>query len=391
MKDPIETMNGNGRKPWIIDTTLRDGEQAPGVVFSPDEKKAIARKLADAGIDELEIGYPAISPEERQVIREIVSMRLPARLTSWARAKEKDIECAKAAGTEGIHISLPVSDLYLRLMEKDYDWVRRQLETLVPEARKHFDFVSVGGQDATRTSPDILDRFVTDAFECGADRVRIADTVGIATPSGITRTIHRLKSTAPVAIEFHAHNDLGMATANAFSAIEAGCDAVSVSATGLGERAGNAALEELALALKLSGTCRTSIRTDLLHELCRTVASAANRTIEDQKPVIGASVFRHESGIHCNALLKHPLSYQPFLPGEIGKENYEFVIGKHSGSAAIQHVLAACGIVVDRRQAGKLLGPVRIAADRKKSGLSPAELEHIYKQCLANPQDTCRS
>ncbi len=384
-------MNSHERKPWIIDTTLRDGEQAPGVVFSKSEKKTIARKLAEAGIDELEIGYPAISPEERRVIREIVSMRLPARLTSWARAKKEDIEHAKATGAEGVHISFPVSGLYLRLMEKDYDWVRRQLETLVPEARKHFGFVSVGGQDATRATPEILDRFVTDAFECGAERVRIADTVGIATPFGIARTISRLKSAAPVALEFHAHNDLGMATANAFCAIEAGCDAVSVSATGLGERAGNAALEEVALALKLSGTRRTSIRTDLLHELCRTVASAANRTIEDQKAVIGASVFRHESGIHCNALLKHPLSYQPFLPGEIGKKSHEFVIGKHSGSAAIQHVLAACGIVIDRGQAGKLLGPVRVAADMKKSGLSSAELEDIYKQYLANTLDTCKS
>ncbi len=376
--------------PWIIDTTLRDGEQAPGVVFSPEEKTDIATRLADAGVDELEIGYPAISPEEQRVIREIVSRNLPVRLTSWSRARPADIECASECGTEGIHISFPVSELYLRLMGKNYHWVRTQLKTLIPEAKKHFSFVSAGAQDATRSSLKTLETFVRDAAGYGANRVRIADTVGIATPPNLMQQIHYLKASAPVPLEFHAHNDLGMATANAFSAIEAGCDAVSVSVTGLGERAGNAALEELALALKLSGRYRTSIKTKRLHSLCKTVTRAANRSIQDQKPVIGNAAFRHESGIHCNALLKDPLSYQPFLPGEIGKENYELVIGKHSGSASIQHVLATRGIIVDREQAGKMLSNVRRAADRKKCGLSATELVNMYTQCFVNPQDTCK-
>lgn len=376
--------------PWIIDTTLRDGEQAPGVAFSPLEKKDIARKLAEAGVDELEIGYPAISSEEQSVIREIVSMNLPVRLTSWSRAKRTDLECARACGTEGIHLSFPLSELYLNLMEKDYTWVRRQLETLIPEAKKHFSFVSVGGQDATRTNGKTLETFVQDASACGADRVRIADTVGIATPLTLMQQIQHLKASASVPLEFHAHNDLGMATANAFSAIEAGCDAVSVSVTGLGERAGNAALEELAIALKLSGRYRTSIKAELLHTLCKTVASASNRFIQDQKPVIGNAVFQHESGIHCNALLKDPLSYQPFLPRDIGKDNYELVIGKHSGSASVQHVLSTRGISVDREQAKKLLPNVRLAADKKKCRLSATELVNIYIQCFVNPQDTCK-
>lgn len=376
--------------PWIVDTTLRDGEQAPGVVFGAAEKKNIARKLAETGVDELEIGYPAISPEEQSVIREIASMRLPVRLTCWSRAKQEDIMSASTCDTEGIHISFPLSRLYLDLMGKDYSWVRHQLETLIPEAKKYFSFVSAGGQDATRTSGDTLETFVRDAADCGADRVRIADTVGIATPLTLMQQIQHLKTSVPVPLEFHAHNDLGMATANAFSAIEAGCDAVSVSVTGLGERAGNASLEELALALKLSGRYRTSIKAELLQPLCEAVAKASNRSIQDQKPVIGNAVFRHESGIHCNALLKNPLSYQPFLPGDIGKEKYELVIGKHSGSASIQHVLSTRGITIDREQAGKMLSNVRHAADRKKRGLSAAELINIYTQCFVNPQDTCK-
>ena len=381
-KDPLT--------PWIIDTTLRDGEQAPDVVFTPEEKTDIAVKLVETGVDELEIGYPAISPEEQNVIREIVSMRLPVRLTCWSRAKQEDIISASRCGTDGIHISFPLSNLYLDLMGKDYTWVRNQLKTLIPEAKKHFSFVSAGAQDATRTNLKTLETFVRDAAASGADRIRIADTVGIATPLTLIQQIQRLKACVSIPLEFHAHNDLGMATANAFSAIEAGCDAVSVSVTGLGERAGNAALEELALALRLSGRYRTSIRADLLHTLCKTVAKASNRPIQDQKPVTGNAVFRHESGIHCNALLKDPLSYQPFLPGEIGKENYELVIGKHSGSAAIQHVLATNGVNIDRAKAGKMLSNVRLAAGRKKSGLSTAELLTIYTQCFANPHDTCR-
>ncbi len=378
------------RPVWIIDTTLRDGEQAPGVAFTPEEKKTIAGKLAECGVNELEIGYPAISSEEQSVITEIARMQLPLRLTSWARAKWEDIDAAIRCKTQGVHISFPLSELYLQLMDKPYEWVEEQLHLLVPKAKKYFEFVSVGGQDATRTEPDILERFIRDAVECGADRIRIADTVGIATPLHLMQLISRIKKAVPATLEFHAHNDLGMATANAFSAMEAGCDAVSVSVTGLGERAGNAALEELAIALKLSGRYNSSIKTERLQELCAIVAKASNRNIEDQKPVIGASVFRHESGIHCNALLKNPLSYQPFLPGEIGRDNYELVIGKHSGSAAIQHVLAGNGIAIDRKQASRLLAPVRMTADRNKRGISAEELTRIYQQYIVNPQDICR-
>lgn len=390
MNSAMSHMHADPPGPWIIDTTLRDGEQAPGVVFSSEDKKDIARKLSEAGVDELEIGYPAISPEEQRVIREIVSMNLPVRLTCWSRAKEEDLACASICGTEGIHISFPLSDLYLNLMGKNYAWVRNRLKTLIPEAKKQFGFVSAGGQDATRANKEFLETFVHDAAACGADRVRIADTVGIATPLALMLQIQHLKALTAIPLEFHAHNDLGMATANAFIAIEAGCDAVSVSVTGLGERAGNAALEELAVALKLSGRYRSHVRTELLQSLCETVLKASGRSIQDQKPVIGNAVFRHESGIHCNALLKNPLSYQPFLPNEIGKENYEVVIGKHSGSASIQHVLSTRGITIDRKQAGKLLSDVRLAADRKKRGLSATELVNIYIQCFVNPQDTCR-
>ena len=371
-----------GVKPWIIDTTLRDGEQAPGVVFSAEEKTDIACLLADTGVNELEIGYPAISSDERNTIRNIAALNLPVRLTSWARAKWQDIEEARICGTEALHISFPVSALYLQLMEKDYAWVQRQLQELIPKAKKYFSYVSVGAQDATRAEPELLKNFVLDAEACGADRIRIADTVGIATPTSIITLISQLKSVSYAALEFHAHNDLGMATANAFTALEAGCKAVSVSVTGLGERAGNAALEELAIALELSGKYDSRIDTRQLSNLCKAVSKASGRVIQDQKAVVGRSAFQHESGIHCAALLKHPLSYQPFLPDQVGRQTEELVIGKHSGSASLQHFFSGRGVILSRDEAGYLLEKVRQTATEKKRALNPEELDSIYNTLL---------
>lgn len=368
------------RRPRIIDTTLRDGEQAPGVVFSRPEKKHIARLLAETGVDEIEVGYPAISPDERRTIREVVDMRLPVRLTSWARANVRDIEYAMECGTSALHISFPLSPLYLDLMKKDYGWVREQMSELVGMAKERFEFVSVGGQDAMRAGEDANRTFIADAEACGADRVRIADTVGVATPMALMGMLSRLASGSAIPLEFHAHNDLGMATANAFTAIEAGCAAVSVSVTGLGERAGNAALEELAVALSLSGGFETGIDTTKLLLLCEVVSAASGRPIQEQKPVVGPSAFRHESGIHCAALLKNPLSYQPFLPEKVGRERFELIIGKHSGTAAICEHFSRKGITVSREEAQQLLELVREKANRRKGALRPEEIDAIYAQ-----------
>ncbi|HCD36151.1 MAG TPA: homocitrate synthase [Chlorobium sp.] len=369
--------NPSGR-PWIIDTTLRDGEQAPGVVFSAAEKKHIAMLLAECGVDELEIGYPAISPEEESTIRSIASLHLPVALTGWARAKWEDIEAVLRSGTEGVHISFPLSPLYLKLMGKEYSWVQDQMMELVGRAKRYFRLVSVGAQDATRTGTDSLRQFIADAASCGAERIRIADTVGIATPPMLTELFRELLPTGGPFLEFHAHNDLGMATANAFTAIAAGCDAVSVSVTGLGERAGNAALEELAIALTLSGVYETLIDTTALTNLSLAVSKASGRSIQPQKAVVGDAAFQHESGIHCAALLKDPLSYQPFLPALAGGADHALIIGKHSGSASLQDYFSRKGIELSRPEAMKLLMEVRIKAGEKKRALTPGELETLY-------------
>ncbi|MFP4585123.1 MAG: hypothetical protein ACLFN9_17290 [Desulfococcaceae bacterium] len=364
---------------FIIDSTLRDGEQAPGVAFRRQQKIRIAHMLAEVGVDEIEVGIPAMGEEERETIREIRRLGLPPRLTCWCRAAAGDIQLAGQCGTGGIHISLPVSPIHIHALGKSPGGVLDLMREMVSLARADFDRVSVGAQDALRADPDYLEAFVAHAEDCGADRVRIADTVGIASPGAIHRLFRRLAPAAKgISLEFHGHDDLGMATANAVTAAEAGASALSVTVNGLGERAGNAPLEEVAAALAFATAGTARLRTASLPPLCEYVAEASGRSIPPDKPITGSAAFQHESGIHCAGMLKDPLAYQPFPSEAVGRRDTAFVIGKHSGTHVIQHCLRERGITVDRDAARRLLEKVRRAAEAKGGALSPGELVDIY-------------
>lgn len=359
----------------IIDTTLRDGEQAPGVVFSRQDKLVIAERLIRAGVDEIEAGIPAMGNDVRQDIIAISELRRNCRISVWARALEDDIRQAAECRADSVHISFPVSAVHLNAMGKTGDWVLNQMEQLVPLARRHFDRVSVGAQDATRAELSFLGRFARHSADCGAYRIRIADTVGIARPSQISRLFEMLRRSAGnLKLEFHGHNDLGMATANTVTAVESGADAVSVTVNGLGERAGNAALEQVALAVGHLPfhTCR--IRTFYVPELCRIVANASKRPIPVDTPVTGSAVFSHESGIHCAGLLKDPQTYEPFNPEAAGLGKRTFVIGSHSGAAQIRHLLSQNGIFISEEAASRLRIHVQNTARQKGGALSQDEL-----------------
>ncbi|MGD8676817.1 MAG: hypothetical protein PVG81_13510 [Desulfobacterales bacterium] len=363
----------------IVDTTLRDGEQAPGVAFSFEEKVSIVRLLVGAGVDELEVGIPAMGHAVCDEIRKLVALEPKCLLTSWCRALEKDLDLAAACGTGGVHISFPVSSILLRAMGKTRDWVLSRLAVLVPSALRRFQVVSVGAQDAFRAEPDFLNEFVRSASECGVHRVRIADTVGLAMPSQVVDMVRNLVCrVGQMHLEFHGHNDLGMATANSITAAEAGADALSVTVNGLGERAGNASLEEVAMAVNRLPGHHCAIQVKKLQALCRFVAKASNRPIPIAKPITGAAIFSHESGIHCAGLLKDTATYEPFCPEDIGRIGSEFVIGTHSGSAAIRHLFKGQGISLPPADAVKLRNRIYAVARQKKAALTRAEVVDLY-------------
>jgi len=368
----------------LIDTTLRDGEQAPGVVFDIEEKLSLVRRLDRAGVNELEAGIPAMGVEACDDIRAMVALAPGCLLTSWCRAVQADIDLAAGCGTSGVHISFPVSPVLMQSMGKTRGWVLKRLVEVVPPALKRFRMVSVGAQDAFRAEPEFLRHFVRAAADCGAHRVRIADTVGLGRPSQVAdliRGFSRLVESTD--LEFHGHNDLGMATANTIAAIEAGVHAVSVTVNGVGERAGNAPLEQVAVAANTLDDRFCAIDPGQLMSLCRFVSQATRRPIAVDRPICGDAVFSHESGIHCAAMLKDPHTYQPFDPQMVGRRSARMLVGRHSGSHVIRHVMETVGVALDSEKVDRLLSMARTESLRKKAALSPAELTRLYQQILA--------
>ncbi|QTA83409.1 HMGL-like domain-containing protein [Desulfonema limicola] len=369
------------KKIWIIDSTLRDGEQAPGVVFSTGQKLVLSKMLVQSGVNELEAGIPAMGIFEQDCIKRIKALNPGTRITCWCRAAPLDMELAKQCNTGSVHISFPVSLIHMNILKMNQDKVLELLQQYIKSARSDFNYLSIGAQDATRADPEFLKEFVFLACKSGADRVRIADTVGIASPKRVSRIIYDLKNNIPdIDIEFHAHNDLGMATANAVTAVQSGADAVSVTVNGLGERAGNAALEEVCTALKFSAGQSCSINILSLKSLCDFVARISRRPIPAEKPVTGRAAFEHESGIHCNAMIKDPQAYESFPAEAVGRKDRKFIIGKHSGTGIISHILENLGIFIDHSQTESLLKYVKMSAIKNGKSLSVNELVLLYHQ-----------
>jgi homocitrate synthase NifV len=332
------------------------------VAFSPAQKLAIARLLAQAGLGEIEIGTPAMGPAEIASIRAVVALRLPCRLTAWCRARRGDIDAAAASAVDAVHVSLPVSAIHLCAMQKSQGWAIDVAGELIAYARSRFDYVSVGAQDASRARPGFLFRLARVARQAGADRFRLADTVGVWNPFQVHGLVAELRQRVPLlAVGFHGHNDLGMATANSLAAVAAGAGSVDVTVLGLGERAGNAPLEEVVMALQLTMHRACGIDTRRFGELAALVAQASGRPVPVDKPVVGAGVFRHESGIHVRGLLADRRTYEPFSAAAVGHAPTEFVVGKHSGTAAIRRALAGAGIEITPAEAEGLLPRLRRA------------------------------
>ncbi len=366
----------------IDDTTLRDGEQTAGVVFSNHEKIRIAQLLDQVGVAQIEAGIPAMGGDEKAVIKEIASLGLRASVLGWNRAVISDIQHSVDCGVDAVAISVATSDIHIEhKLKKDRRWVIDSVVKSIKFAKEHGLYVSVNAEDGSRADFDYMVEFGLAAKEAGADRLRFCDTIGVLDPFQTFSVIRGLKKAIGIEIEMHTHNDFGMATANALAGIKAGATWVNTTVNGLGERAGNAALEEVVMAMKYLGHIELGFKTEMFRELSEYVARASARTIPIWKAIVGTNVFAHESGIHADGVIKNPKTYEVFSPEEVGLER-QLVIGKHSGSASIMNKFKEFGVDLDPAAAQEILTEVRRVAVELKRSLFDKEIVYIYQDYL---------
>ncbi len=368
----------------IVDTTLRDGEQTAGVVFANREKVRIARLLDEVGVHQIEAGIPVMGGDEKKAIKDIVKLGLRASIMGWNRAVISDIQHSIDCGVDAVAISLSTSDIHIEhKLQTSREWVLEHVVKAVEFAKKEGMYISVNAEDASRSDMDFLVQYATEAKKAGADRLRYCDTIGILDPFTTFDRIKVLRERAGIDIEMHTHNDFGMATANALAGIKAGANHVGVTVMGLGERAGNAAMEEVVMSLKHIEGIDLGFRTEMFRAMAEYVSLASGRELPAWKAIVGSNMFAHESGIHADGALKNPKTYEVFTPEEVGLAR-QIVIGKHSGTSSLIVKFAEYGIHLDDAEANELLPKIRSTAVDLKRSLFDKELVYIYEDAMGN-------
>jgi len=374
----------------IDDTTLRDGEQTAGVVFANEEKLRIAKLLDEVGVHQIEAGIPTMGGAEKEAVRQIAALDLNCSILAWNRAVVKDVQDSLDCGVDAVAISMSSSDIHIEhKLRQSREWVLESVKEAVVFAKEHNVYVSVNAEDASRSDMEFLLSFARTARDAGADRIRFCDTLGILDPFNTFMKIKTLIDVIGMDVEMHTHNDFGMATANAIAGIKAGARFVNTTVNGLGERAGNAALEEVAMALKYIEGINLDLRTDLFRELSEYVAAASNRPLPTWKPIVGANLFVYESDNRATATLKDPTTYEMYSPESVGLTR-AYLLGKYSGVETLRVKLTEHGITLDEGELALLSCRIRSQSVRLKRALFDEELMDVYRANIEDVRDELR-
>ncbi len=350
----------------IFDTTLRDGEQTPGVSFTPDQKILIARQLDKLGVDTIEAGTPASSDGERKAVAAIAKAGLNAEICGLARPIKEDVDAALGCDVDCVHVFISTSDLHLKHMLK---MTRGQVLQLAVEyveyAKDHGVVVEFSAMDATRTDLTFLKQIYQAVIDVGADRINVPDTVGVITPGGMNYLISQLKPIIKVPISVHCHDDLGLAVANSLAAVEAGAEQVQVAVNGIGERAGNASLEEIVIAFRVLYGIKPKIRTKLLVETSDLLERMTGIPVPPNKAIVGDNAFAHVSGIHAHGVLEFPGTYEPISPELVGHHR-RLALGKLTGRHSVEKQLRTIGVKATKVQLTEITERVKKLGDKGK-------------------------
>jgi len=365
----------------VYDSTLREGEQMPGVRFTPEQKKEIAAMLIEAKVPQIEAGFAAVSDEERNAIRLVSSLGGDVEILSLSRAKKEDIDAAVACDVDMILIFIATSELHMqKKLRKTEDEVAESVVSSIEYAKAQGVKVGFSSEDSTRSKREFLMRIYSLAAEAGADRLGITDTLGCATPEIIIDLVKLTKSVSDLPVSVHLHNDFGLAIANSIAAVQNGANAVATTVCGFGERAGNVPLEQFVMAMKHLYDNDLGIKTELLTPIAKKVSEFANVSMSPIQPWVGHNAFAHESGIHVAAVLTDPRTYEFLDPETVGNVR-RLVMGKHSGRALIATKLKQREVIAAPEKLDAILKKVKKIGELK-GAVSEEEFWRIVDEVL---------